>query len=180
MSPITTIEKLIECFDDAEPSEQIKVIKRIDIPISEFEKLTTWIDGDYSRNCIVRKEGFEIILICWDQKAKTPIHDHNGQDCWMIQVSGTVVEKRFKLNEGKFDLTNEAYLKEGNITYMNDRMGFHTLENISENRAMTLHIYANPIDQCKIYNQEKSEFELKELVYDTVHKMDALSVAVKK
>jgi hypothetical protein len=31
-----------------------------------------------------------------------------------------------------------------------------------------------------VYNEEKSQFEVKELVYDTVHKIDALSVAVKK
>ena len=180
MLPITSIKKLIESFDDAEPSQQAGVLKRMDIEISEFEKYAAWIDADYSRNCIARKEGFEIILICWDQKAKTPMHDHDGQDCWVVQVSGTVVEKRFEINDGKFDLTNEAYLKEGDITYMNDRMGFHTLENNTNSRAMTLHVYANPIEKCKVYNEEKSQFEVKELVYDTVHKIDALAVAVKK
>ena len=46
MLPITSIKKLIESFDDAEPSEQAGVLKRIDIANSEFEKYATWLDGD--------------------------------------------------------------------------------------------------------------------------------------
>ncbi|MBT5932221.1 MAG: cysteine dioxygenase family protein [Flavobacteriales bacterium] len=180
MPPITTTEQLIECFDEAEPAEQIKVLKRVDIPISEFEKLATWNDDDYSRNCVVRKKEFEIILICWDVETTTPIHDHDGQDCWVLQVSGSIIEKRYQETEDGFTITHEANLKEGNLSYMNDRMGYHTLENNSNSRAMTLHVYANPIEKCKVYNEEKSLFEVKELVYDTVHKIDALSVAVKK
>ena len=38
MLPITSIKKLIESFDDAEPSEQAGVLKRIDMANSEFEK----------------------------------------------------------------------------------------------------------------------------------------------
>ena len=59
------------------------------------------------------------------------------------------------------------------------KLGYHTLENNSRSRAMTLHIYANPINQCNVYNEEKSEFEIKEMAYDTVHKLD-LSTAYKK
>jgi cysteine dioxygenase len=180
MLPITSIKKLIESFDDAEPSEQAGVLKRMDIEISEFEKYATWIEADYSRNCIIRKEGFEIILICWDEESTTPIHDHDGQDCWVLQISGSIIEKRYQETEDGFTITHEANLKEGNLSYMNDRMGYHTLGNNSNSRAMTLHVYANPIEKCKVYNEEKSQFEVKELVYDTVHKIDALSVAVKK
>ena len=98
MLPITSIENLIECFDDAEPSEQASVLKRTDISVSDFEKYASWIKGGYSRNCITRRDSFEMILICWDEGAKTPIHDHDGQHCWVLQVSGPIVEKRFEIN----------------------------------------------------------------------------------
>tara|TARA_B100000768_G_scaffold169536_1_gene175219 strand:+ start:302 stop:841 length:540 start_codon:yes stop_codon:yes gene_type:complete len=179
MSPITSIEQLIECFDDAEPSEQASVLKRASISVSDFEKYASWLDGDYSRNCIARKDAYEMILICWDVDAKTPIHDHGGQHCWVLQVSGTITEKRFEQNEGGFSLVDEAELRAGKISYMNDKMGYHTLENNSKSRSMTLHIYANPINQCNVYNEEKSEFEIKEMAYDTEHKM-VLNTASKK
>lgn len=168
MSKIITIEQLIESFDASEPSEQIKVLKRIDIPKSAFEEYMSWTEGGYTRNCVVRRDGFEFILLCWDKDAETPIHDHAGQNCWVYQVDGTVRERRYEEADFGFKLTNEAVLSEGKISYMHDRMGYHTLENISGRTAMTLHVYANPIDRCKVYDEEKSQFEVREMQYDTI------------
>jgi cysteine dioxygenase len=168
MSTITTIDQLIECFDEAEPSEQVGVLKRIAIPKSHFEEYATWEKGGYTRNCIARRDGFEFILLCWNSGAATPIHGHGGEDCWVYQVAGSVRERRYVEVESGFDVTNEAVLEEGKITYMHDRMGYHTIENNSEKGAMTLHVYANPIDRCKVYNEEEGCFEVKEMEYDTI------------
>lgn len=168
MQKITTIDQLIECFDDAEPSEQVSVLKSIDIPITEFEQYATWKEGGYTRNCLVRKDGFEFILLCWSEGASTPIHGHGGQDCWVYQVAGEVKEHRYKEENGTFEIVNEAVLTEGRITYMHDRMGYHALKNTSRGKAMTLHVYANPIDRCKVYNEDISAFEIKEMEYDTI------------
>lgn len=168
MSKITSIDQLIECFDNAEPSEQVSVLKRIDIPLNEFDDYATWKKGDYTRNCIARREGFEFILLCWDNTAITPIHGHDGQNCWVYQVDGEICEKRYVESDSGFKVTNEANLTPGKISFMHDRMGFHTIENISETRAMTLHVYANPIDSCLVYCDEKQEFEEKDMVYDTM------------
>ncbi len=168
MQKITTIEALIECFDDAEPSEQVSVLKNMNIPISEFEKYATWQEDCYTRNCIARKDGFEFILLCWSKGASTPIHGHAGQNCWVYQVSGEVRERRYNETPHGFEVTNEAILNEGRITYMHDRMGYHTLENISNDVSMTLHVYANPIDRCKVYNEDIAAFEVKEMEYDSI------------
>lgn len=168
MSSITTITELIEAFENAEPSEQVSVLKRIDIPTAEFEEFATWEDGGYTRNCIARRDNFEFILLCWDAGAKTPIHGHNGQNCWVYQVSGSASEKRFKQTHYGFELTNHTTLNEGKITYMHDRMGYHTLENPSSNPSMTLHVYANPIDRCEVYNEKIGCFEIVEMEYDTI------------
>lgn len=174
MPPIKTIPELIEAFDNAEPSEQIKVLKSINIPISDFKEFATWEEGGYTRNCIARRDGFEFILLCWDTGAKTPIHGHDNQNCWVYQVQGSVSEQRFKQTSYGFELTNEAVLKEGKITYMHDRMGYHTLENISESPSMTLHVYANPIDRCEVYNEQRGCFEVVEMEYDTIEGLEVL------
>lgn len=168
MPKITTIEQLIESFDDAEPSEQVSVLKSIEIPTTDFEKFATWKENDYTRNCLARKDGFEFILLCWDKGVSTPIHGHANQNCWVYQVTGEVKEQRYKALGNDFEITNEAVLSEGQLTYMHDRMGYHTIENVSDGTAMTLHVYANPIDRCEVYNEEKSIFEIKELEYDSI------------
>lgn len=168
MSSIETITELIEAFENAEPSEQVKVLKSIDIPISEFEEYATWEEGGYTRNCIARRDGFEFILLCWDAGAKTPIHGHDNQNCWVYQVQGSVSEQRFNKASYGFELSNEAVINEGGITYMHDRMGYHTLENFTKTTSMTLHVYANPIDRCEVYNEQRGCFEIVEMEYDTI------------
>ena len=178
MSSIKTITELIEAFENAEPSEQIGVLKRIDIPRDEFEEFATWDEGSYTRNCIVRHDKFEFILLCWDSGVKTPIHGHDGQNCWVYQVAGTVSEKRFKQTHYGFELTNDTTLSEGRITYMHDRMGYHTLENISSSPSMTLHVYANPIDRCEVYNEKIGCFETVKMEYDTIEGQIVLQTGI--
>ncbi len=166
---ITSLEQLIKEFDDAEPSKRVSILKRIDIPIASFEDFSSWEQDDYTRNCIYRNDDFELILLCWDVDTKTPIHGHAGQDCWVYQVSGEVKELRYdKSINGSLRVTNNMKFKEGMLAYMHDRMGFHSIENIGSSRAMTLHIYASPIDRCRIYEPEKGLFVMKELEYDTI------------
>lgn len=169
MNQIKTIEELISAFDLARPSDRGGVLKRTQIPAEEFEQYATWREGGYTRNCVIRKEGFEFILLCWDKGAATPIHGHADQDCWVYQVSGELTEKRYKMKEGRLALSNEMDLTEGCLAYMHDRMGFHTIENGSKQRAMTLHVYASPIDECSVFNKDLDKFEIVTMQYDSIH-----------
>jgi len=167
--PIVTIEQLIENLNDADPYEQAGILKQLEIPKTEFENYASWQANSYTRNCVHRNENYELILLCWDTDAQTRIHNHAGEDCWVYQVAGTVKEVRFTQNDqGKMIETNTAVLTEQKLTYMHDRMGFHSIENISNERAMTLHIYASPINECKVFNEDTEKLETADLVYDTI------------
>jgi cysteine dioxygenase len=165
---ITSIEQLISSFDDAEPSEQVGILKQINIPVSEFAQYATWKEDGYTRNCLARRDGFEFILLCWSPGAVTPIHDHGGENCWVYQVKGSVRERRFTQSDNSFELTNDMTLNAGGLCYMHDRMGFHSLSNESDEPSMTLHVYANPIDRCQVFNKDRNCFEVIEMQYDTV------------
>ncbi|GAB5538440.1 MAG: hypothetical protein Salg2KO_05430 [Salibacteraceae bacterium] len=169
MNSISSIEQLIQSFQEAEPAERGFVLENIAIPRSEFSDLASWADGCYTRNCLARCDDFEFILICWDGHCKTKIHDHSGQDCWVYQVEGTLHEIRFKGPEHRLDAYHEEQLNPGDLGYMHDKMGYHLIENRNKQRAMSLHIYANPIDECKVFDEESSRFEITPLVYDEVH-----------
>ena len=170
MSKIESIETLISEFESAAEKDRSKILNRINIQPNEFEKFATWKDGEYTRNCLARTVEFEFILLCWDSRAETAIHDHGGQDCWVYQVTGEVEEMRYSLeSDNNLKPTLKTILESGRLTYMNDKMGFHRLKNISKNgsRAMTLHIYASPIDQCRVLNSETRNFEEIKMAYDS-------------
>lgn len=167
MDHIIAVKQLTEILDEVDPADRAKVMKRIKIEAAELSSFITWSKQGYTRNCLARTSQYELILLCWDVGAKTPIHGHGGEDCWVYQIQGTVEEKRFKQEAGLLKVTNRLVLTPEKLAYMNDRMGYHSIENISNQRAMTLHIYASPIDACKVYNDKVDCFETKEMSYDT-------------
>ena len=167
MNPILTVDQLTETLDNADPEDYSKIMKRIRIGANNLDAYKTWTDQCYTRNCLARTDQYELILLCWDIGASAPIHGHGGEDCWVYQIQGTIEEKRYEEDQGCLKVTNQMILTPGKLTYMNDKMGYHSIGNISDQRAMTLHIYTSPIDSCKVYNASKDCFEMKEMSYHT-------------
>ena len=170
MKSIKTIEQLVEFMNHATVQEHPKMLRNIDIPKSIFDLHATSSEEGYTRNCLARTDDYELILICWSPGATTAVHNHSEQHCWMYQISGNLKEKRYSKPQGQLHLTRESELTQGQFTYMHDRMGFHSLTNSGATRAMSLHIYVAPIDQCQIYNPEKGTLETKVMAYDTATK----------
>ena len=169
MGQITTIESLIDALDNSSESDRAQIVADLNLETEELEKFATWSDECYTRNCIARSAEYEIILLCWDAGAVTPIHGHDGQDCWVYQVQGDVLEMRFKAkSKDRLMLSEKLILKAGDFSYMTDEMGYHLIKNDGKGKAMTLHIYAGPIDECEVFCDEDQMFKLTELEYDSV------------
>lgn len=164
MNRIETLDQLIDVLNQSEPEEYVKVARRMRIPLSEFEKYTFWKEDCYTRNCIERTSVFELILICWNPGDETPIHGHDEQRCWVYQADGEIREIRY---DNQLAECHRMVLTTGCLSYMEDEMGYHSLKNCTEERAMTLHLYISPIDSCKIYDDDASKFKTKELQYDS-------------
>jgi len=61
--------------------------------------------------------------------------------------------------------TAEFELQEGDLYYMEEVEKYHSLSNKSIARAISLHIYANTIDKCEVYNEADKCFEKKYVFY---------------
>lgn len=169
MPSIKSLKQLINNFEDEPKSERSKILNSIEIPANDFRKFASWKEDSYTRNCIARTQAFEFILICWDENASTPIHGHDNKDCWMYQIEGALNEKIYKETDSGFETISEETLTKNNVGFMHDNLGFHRLENDLPQRAMSLHIYATPIDKCLVYSDKAHKFETVELSYDNDH-----------
>jgi len=168
---IVSIAQLISELGEAENFQEYKnLVKRLNIPSEEFANYAYWSDEKYTRNCIDRTDDHELILLCWEAGQETPIHCHNEQECWVIALMGEFEEKRFIDSEEGIriiDVERELAVKEQGVSYMNDDMGYHALKNISDSRAMSLHLYVSPIDECTVYRDTTNSFERIKLEYDS-------------
>ncbi|MFT5761157.1 MAG: cysteine dioxygenase [Polaribacter sp.] len=169
---LQTLSELILVLDEEERAKYTTILKSMELPIAEFEKHATWSGTCYTRNCIAENEDFELILLCWEKGQVTAIHDHGGEECWVYFVEGEFREHVYTENKnGELDIVKTTNIKPGDVGYMIDFMGFHNLENRSNKRSMTLHLYAKPIKNCNVYDSEKNEFINKEMSYDNVNEI---------
>lgn len=169
MKLIQTIESFIDALNNCSPEDYIKIVRKLELRTSALASYESWGKSMYSRNCIARTKHYELILICWEKKAETSIHGHNNQRCWVYPVEGQIAERRYQMTSaGALEECHHMVLRPGRLAYMHDSMGYHSLHNVCDGRAMTLHLYASPIDQCKVYDSEAGTFFDKSLSYDTV------------
>ncbi len=166
---INTISELIEQLTTTDKSQFQNIINRLQLSGEELQSYESWDQSSYSRNCIYSTDDIEILLLCWNSGDITPVHNHGGQQCWVYQVDGSIEEELFTLDNNN-DLTSmqTSILTPGVNTYMTGEKQYHRLKNHTEQRATTLHIYALPIRECQIYNDEDNCFNTKIMEYDTV------------
>ncbi len=166
-----SLDEFIEALLKRDKSEYSKMIKSLALPINSFDPFISWSSDCYTRNCIVENEKFELILLCWEKGQNTPIHDHGGEECWVKVLEGEFKETIFDIANEELTIKSSKLSKQGDVIYMIDFMGCHRLENCSNGRSMSLHLYAKPIRYCKLFDEDSSKFVRKELVYDTVSEL---------
>ena len=164
-----SLNELISALKNEQSTKYHDILHSMEIPKSAFEVFCSWSESTYTRNCIFENERFELILICWQSSHKTPIHDHGGEECWVKVIDGEFKETVYKLNEvSEVNILKTNLFKAGDISYMIDFMGCHQLKNLSSHRALSLHLYAKPIRNCNIYDEQSKEFVQKKMSYHTV------------
>ena len=164
-----SLNELISALKNEQSTKYHDILHSMEIPKSAFEVFCSWSESTYTRNCIFENERFELILICWQSSHKTPIHDHGGEECWVKVIDGEFKETVYKSNEvSEVNILKTNLFKAGDISYMIDFMGCHQLKNLSSHRALSLHLYAKPIRNCNIYDEQSKEFVQKKMSYHTV------------
>ena len=170
MKKINRLTELIESLSELPRKEYHSLVERLDLPIWEFEPYLFWSKDFYTRNCIVRTEDYELLVLCWEEGHKAPIHCHNGEECWFWVIDGEFRDVRQKSDpqSGAPVEEGEIIAKKGFQAHMGTDSEFHSLENIHSGRSMSLHLYAKPITKCRVFNSETQQMEWKELSYHSV------------
>jgi len=132
-------EKLIEVSD---------FLKKYDI--FDWEKYVKINKNNYNREKIYSCNLFDIYIITWDIGQKSLIHDHSDNGCLLKVLQGKLSENVYnpKLNLIKTNICDD---KNNNISYMDNNIGLHNIENIGDEIVVTFHIYSPPNHQTKYF-----------------------------
>ena len=119
----------------------------------------------YTRNCIIRKSNFELLLLCWSAGQETPIHCHGGEECWVYLLEGHLEEIQYDFVDNQLKTLRSSNMLPGGKSFMSDDNGYHKLINKNGSRSMSLHLYMNPIHTCTFYDAHSNSFVSRTLSY---------------
>jgi len=119
----------------------------------------------YTRNLVDNGNGkYNLMLIAWSEGQGTGIHDHANAHCFMKVLAGSLTEIRFEWPEAEpsekdddvreMKVAGENDLGVNEVTYINDTLGLHRMENRSHAQpAVSLHLYVPPFESCRTFDQ---------------------------
>lgn len=162
MEPITSVHGLVrELLRLRDPAGYGDVLARYSVPTRDLAAYFRWNDDHYTRNCIMRNDDLELLVICYGPGRSTSIHDYNSTIAWVHPVIGEVVEERFGLRpDGSLRLTQETHLRPGMLGSLTRENSIHRFSNRTKERAVTLNLYAPPMSQWRVYDGSSGSSEM--------------------
>ena len=149
-------------FPVPEISAFLSQYKLPQVTLADYVKFKT---DKYARHLVHKDEDFEILIVCWQPGQKAPIHGHEGEKCWARVETGKLQFCNYSiLSESPVDLKMDGQLV-GGRGFLDGPAEVHSVENVFDEPAMSLHIYAKPFDACDIYDMEKKTVDRVTLNY---------------
>jgi len=156
-------------FEDSGPLE--KTLRKLRYEATEWEKYSLFSEEHYTRNLVATKDfTFDLLILCWQPGHKSAVHDHRESGCWMRMLKGQLTETRYKVADTKsqgspcergedgFALNEEHLVKlsdrtyqAGDVFYINNNLGLHSVHNPGKEQAISLHLYSPPIMDCEVW-----------------------------
>lgn len=124
----------------------------------------------YTRNLILHTALFDLIAICWEIGQMSKIHNHTNQRCWMGTAFGKVQVQNYRVVRQdsatqfcELAATDRYTIGIDRPAEVDSEQPIHFVVNppAFASRAVTLHIYSRPFEECEIY-------DLKSKCYETI------------
>jgi predicted metal-dependent enzyme (double-stranded beta helix superfamily) len=135
--------------------------------------------GDYTRTQAYRDDRFEVLLLNWASGAASKIHDHGDQHCWMVVLEGLIeVEDYIRLDTGEtpgyahVERCGTQILEPGGLDLRSGRFDLHRVSAAKNAAAVSLHVYAGPLQKFLVYDEAKRSCQEAGSVYDELLSFD--------
>lgn len=127
--------------------DYLKYIEKYDS--KDWKKFVCVNNKSYTRVLVYRNESIEIYIITWSCNQSAKIHDHSQNGCYLKMLQGSLEEDIY---DNKLNLLSTNIIKEGDISFMNNNIGFHSINNKSSGISVSLHVYSPPNHKTKYFN----------------------------
>ena len=138
-----------QCFSKASDANQrMKLFKSLCNSPESLIGYASFSEEKYQRIRLAKSTEYELLLLCWLPGQSASFHDHGSSECLMSCLNGHLVETTSAL--GKAGCTQKQLLEAKEVRCLAGS-DIHKVENCSDFGAISLHLYAPPINRCGIY-----------------------------
>jgi cysteine dioxygenase len=146
-----TLKDLFAFLDDLDQRAPLRELtaelEELDIDLSELAEFMRFSDRGYARNLVRAGPWYNVLVLCWKNGQRSPIHDHAGSSCGVRVLRGTATETLFVFaDNGDVWATHSRHLTAGSVTGSQDS-DMHQISNLQPGSAdlVTLHVYTPPL-----------------------------------
>ena len=161
--PLPEILSILQAVPAAkfDPASIATLLDGVSVESSTLERYLHFVSGRYTRNLIHRDATFELLALCWDEGTFSPVHNHSGQDCWFMVQEGQFCLDGFAIREGGLEpgparldrVDSQHRVSHGALDHRGPLKDIHQVKVSKGNpRAVSLHVYAKPFDDCLVYD----------------------------
>lgn len=107
----------------------------------------------YTRNLVRAGPWYHVLVLCWRNGQRSPIHDHAGSSCCVRVLRGTLTETRFEFApNGHVKAVDSRDYPPGS-TFASQDLDLHQVSNLQAGTAdlVTLHVYSPPLLRMGTY-----------------------------
>lgn len=109
----------------------------------DWEKYVYISSVNYNKEKICENELFDMFIITWNHYQCSAIHDHSKNGCLYKVLDGNITEKIYNSND-TLNVKIERNMLNGEVSYIDNSIGYHSMNNLNENICVTLHVYSPP------------------------------------
>src|SRR5262249_48604890 len=128
-------------------------LTELDIDCDDVANAVRFSDQSYTRNLVRAGPWYHLLVLCWKNGQRSPIHNHAGSSCGLRVLRGTMTETLFELPpNGHVSPPFSREIPAGSVVGSED-LDIHQVSNLQAGGAdlVTLHIYTPPLRRMETY-----------------------------
>jgi cysteine dioxygenase len=138
----------LDALEDRAPLANLAAeLAELDVHCDELRKYMVFSEKSYARNLVRKGPWYSMLVLCWKNGQRSPIHDHAGSSCGLRVLRGVMTETTFVFApNGHVKAIASRDLAAGGVAATQDD-DMHQVSNLQAGNAdlVTLHVYSPPL-----------------------------------
>jgi cysteine dioxygenase len=134
--------------------ELLDLLGRAEIDLADLAEHVRFSAQGYTRNLVRAGPWYHLLVLCWKNGQRSPIHDHAGSSCGVRVLRGVLTETAFAfVPHGRVKAVGSRDLAVGAVCGSQD-LDVHQVSNLQDGDAdlVTLHVYSPPLRLMGTYS----------------------------